>query len=232
MNNIRIQFKEFDGPLDLLLSLVDEKRMEITEVSISSVTEPFLDYLDTLEEKDAQELADFLVVAARLLLMKSRTLLPQFAMEEDDGISLEDQLRLYRRFVEVSKKINILWLDDNKKGYVRAEPPIRSQEVIKPVNLSQDTMHLSMVQLVKRLAPTKPLPETQIDRTVSMKEKIDTLRKLLKKGKKVSFQELLSDTSTKTEIIVSFLAILELVKQKHVYLSQEDSFGDIILSKA
>ena len=139
MNNIRVQFKEFDGPLDLLLSLVDEKKMEITEVSISSVTEPFLEYLDTLEEKDAQELADFLVVAAKLLLMKSRTLLPQFAPEEDDGVSLEDQLRLYRRFVEVSKKINTLWLDDSKKGYGRVEPPIRSEEVIKPNNLSQDT---------------------------------------------------------------------------------------------
>ncbi|PLX26521.1 hypothetical protein C0581_04280 [Candidatus Parcubacteria bacterium] len=230
MNNIRVQFKEFDGPLDLLLSLVDEKKMEITEVSISSVTEPFLGYLDTLEEKDAQELADFLVVAAKLLLMKSRTLLPQFAPEEDDGISLEDQLRLYRRFVDVSKKVNTLWLDDSKKSYGRVEPPVRSDEVIKPENMSQDTMHASMVQLVKRLAPPKPLPETQIDKTVSMKEKIDTLHKLLKKGKEVSFQTLLSDASTKTEVIVSFLAILELVKQKDIYLQQDNHFSDIVIA--
>src|SRR3989339_612781 len=230
MNNIRVQFKEFDGPLDLLLSLIDEKKMEIGHVSISSVTEPFLQYLDTLEEKDAQELADFLVVAAKLLLLKSRTLLPQLEVDEDEGMSLEDQLRLYRRFVEVSKQINTMWLDGTRKAYGRVEPPIRPEQTIQPDNLSQDTLRQSMIQLVQRLAPPKPLPETYIDRTVSMKEKVDILRRLLsKRGSHISFYEFLADAKTKTEVIVSFLAILELVKQHSASVNQINNFSDIII---
>jgi segregation and condensation protein A len=230
-NDLQIKFKEFSGPLDLLLSLLDEKKMEISELSISAVTEPFLNYLDTLETIEAEELADFLVVAARLLLLKSRALLPQFVAEDDADINLDEQLRLYRRFVDASKNLHNMWLDEKTVSYPHTEEIKRATEVIQPINFTLENLSQSMVQLMKRLAPPKALPRTYIDKTVTIKEKIDKMREMLKKHKSINFKDVLSDANSRTEVIVSFLAILELVKQNNVFLKQSSSFGDIELSK-
>lgn len=228
-NDITIQFKEFDGPLDLLLSLLDEKKMEISEVSISKVTEPFLQYLDSLEEVNPQELADFLVVAAKLLFLKSKTLLPEFGTDEEDGMKLEDQLRLYRQFIEVSKQVNTLWMDEARNSYGRIDPPVLIEGFFPSDNLKVNNLHKAMTELVIRLAPPKALPKTYIDKSVSMKEKIDTIRNLLGSRKKLSFNDILSDAQSKTEVIVSFLALLELVKQRSIHIEQDKAFGDLQL---
>jgi len=230
-NNLQIQSKEFSGPLDLLLSLIDEKKMEISKLSISAVTEPFLNYLDSLEEIEAEELSDFLVIAARLLLMKSRTLLPQLNTDEESGVDLDEQLRLYRRFVDASKNLHNFWLDQSRTSYGHIEEIIRATEVTQPHNFTLEILYQSMVQLLKRLEPVKALPRTYIDKTVTIKEKIDKMRELLKKYKHIKFSEVLTDAKSRTEIIVSFLAILELVKQNNVLLKQSSSFGDIELFK-
>ena len=230
-NNLQIQSKEFSGPLDLLLSLIDEKKMEISKLSISAVTEPFLNYLDTLEEIEAEELADFLVIATRLLLMKSRTLLPQLNVDEESGIDLDEQLRLYRRFVDASKNLHNMWLDESHTSYGHIEEIIRTIEVTQPHNFTLEILSQSMVQLLKRLEPVGILPKTYIDKTITIKEKIDKMREMLKKYKHIKFSEVLTDAKSRTEIIVSFLAILELVKQNNVLLKQSNSFGDIELSK-
>lgn len=229
MNNITIRFKEFDGPLDLLLSLLDEKKMEISEVAISSVTESYLEYLDTLEVINPQELADFLVIATRLLFLKSKTLLPEFGLDEDEGMRLEDQLKLYRQFVEASKKINVLWLDDTRKGYGRIESPVVAEEFIAPPRLDTKILYEFICRLISRLEPPKALPQTKIDKSVSMKEKIDAIRTLLTTRKNFGFQEILSQAHSKTEVIVSFLALLELVKQKSIHIRQDEAFGDMLV---
>lgn len=230
-NNLQIHTQEFSGPLDLLLSLIDENKMEISKLSISAVTEPFLNYLDTLEEIEAEELADFLVIAARLLLMKSRTLLPQLNADEESGIDLDEQLRLYRRFVDASKNLHNMWLDNGHTSYPHLEEMVRAVEVTQPHNFTLENLTQSMVQLLKRLEPVKALPRTYIDKTITIKEKIDRMRELLNKHKSVNFKDIISDSKSRTEVIVSFLAILELVKQNNVLLRQNNSFGDIELSK-
>ncbi len=226
----KFKFGKFEGPLDLLLGLLDEKEMNISEVSISQVTEQYLDHLDSLENKKPEELADFLVVATRLLLLKSRNLLPQFGVEEEEGPSLEDQLRLYRSFVEASKKLNKSWLD-KKKSVFRKEPPKKLEEFTPPNNLATENLRESIEKLLHRLTPSKPLPETHIDKSVSIKEKINQIRDFIKKNKQTSFSDLLSDSKNKTEVIVGFLALLELVKQKTVVLGQNNNFSDISIKK-
>ena len=221
---------QFSGPLYLLLSLLEESKLNISEVSLSSITEQYLTYLDTLEDNRAEELADFLVVGSRLLLLKSKMLLPQFAPEEDEGTSLEEQLRLYKVFLEASKGVNRLWQADSR-SFFRFEPPRRPLQFVAPINLSRDSLRQSMLQLVDRLTPPKPLPETAIDRAVSMKETIDRIRALLKKNRRLSFGELLTSAHNRTEVIVSFLALLELVKQKAVALRQREIFSDIVIEK-
>lgn len=227
---MQFQLNQFSGPLDLLLTLLQEEKLDVGTIALGEVTEQYLQYLDTLEERRADELADFLVIAARLLLLKSSNLLPQFGIVEDEGPSLEDQLRLYKQFVDASKKFNRLWLCGLRTLF-RFEPPRVPTSFVAPVNMTLDSLHERMIQLVRRLEPPKPLPETHVDRAVSMKQKIDDIRRLLVRTTKINFFELLADAKNKTEIIVSFLALLELVKQKIIHVDQQEGFGDIVIQK-
>lgn len=231
MNKLHIQFNQFDGPLDLLLSLIDKKKMEISEVSLSTVTETFLDYVDSHDAIGAEELADFLVIATKLLLLKSKTLLPQLSIEEDEGVSLEEQLRLYRKFVQASKCINSLWVDNSRIGFQRIESVRIGDIIVCPPNFSKDLLYTSIQNLIRRRTPVAALSQTHVDKTVSMKQKIDILRNLLKKNKQVSFKKLLGESESKTDIIISFLALLEMVKQRHVSLHQKKSFDDIVIKR-
>lgn len=229
-NNLTIQFSSFDGPLDLLLSLIEEKKMEISDVSISAVTEQFVQYLQTLEEDNPDELADFLVIAAKLLFAKSKQLLSTALPDEDEGTPLEEQLRLYRLFVNASKGIDKKWLS-NFRGYIRVEPPHIPKEIPLPENLTIDTWKSAIAKLLERLKPPKALPETRIDRAVSLKETISRLKKLLDIERETQFSQVLGNTASKTEIIVSFLALLELVKQREVEIGQSQAFSDITIAK-
>lgn len=227
---VNLKLKQFNGPLDLLLSLLAEKKLEVSELALGEVTEQFLTHLDTLEENRAEELADFLVVATKLLLVKSRGLMPQFGEEEEDELSIEAQLRLYKAFVEASKKVNTLW-QNNLSLSPRVEPPRQADGFIWPENINLDRMQQSMVRLVSRLKPRKPLPQTTIDKAISMKQKIDRIRHIVSSSKQVHFFEIIEESQNKTEIIVSFLALLELVKLRTISLRQDQTFSDIVIER-
>ena len=217
MSAATIRVGEFEGPYDVLLSLIEEQKLSITEISLSTVTEQYLQYIDTLETEKPEELADFLVVATKLLLAKSRMLLPQFGAPEEEGPSLEEQLKLYKQFIDSSKKLNERWLD-GRKGAYRTEPARKAEGFIPGAKVTLDGLHQSMLQLVHRLAPPKALRQTHRDKSISVKEKIDHIRSVL-------------DKSNKTEVIVGFLALLEIMKTKTVALSQEEQFGDIMINR-
>lgn len=227
---MEIALKQFSGPLALLLQLVEERKMVITEVSVSAVTEQYLQYLDTLEETDPNELADFLVVAAKLLLLKSKALLPQFAPEEDEGPDLVDQLRLYKMFVAASRQLEARWLAPIR-SYGRVETIRVVVDSTPPRNVTASSLRASMVRLVQRLKPPKPLPRTTIDRAVSLKEKIAFLRQLLTTQSTVDFFGGMVDRSSRTDVIVGFLALLELVKQQSAEVDQSELFGSIVIKR-
>ncbi|KKW42327.1 MAG: Chromosome segregation and condensation protein ScpA [Candidatus Magasanikbacteria bacterium GW2011_GWA2_56_11] len=222
--------KEFSGPLDLLLSLIAEKKMDVGELAISDVTEQFLAYLDTLEEKRPEEVADFLVIATRLLLLKAKTLLPQLSADEDAGPSLADQLRLYKRFVEASRELDRRWLSP-ERSVGRVEPPRVVVRPEPPVNFSPSHLEEAMRRLVSRLRLPKPLPHTTIDRAVSLKEKLDAIRTLLTERRAFTFFGDIAHRQNRTDLIVSFLALLELMKQRLVALEQPAPFGDITINR-
>jgi len=224
MNEIKLE--KFEGPLDLLLQLIELEKLNITEVSLSKVTEQFLLYLDKLEEERSEELAEFLVIATKLVYMKSRVLLPYLNKEEDNGPSLADQLKLYQSYVEASKKMNVLW-QQNKVAYGRIEPPIKSVEFKLPENSAAKNLHKAMEKLVAKLRPPTPLPKITIDRAISVKQKVESIWNALKEHKKVSFRDLLGSSQNKTDVIVSFLALLELMRDQKAYIHQDDIFGDM-----
>lgn len=226
-----LKLEKFEGPLDLLLQLVDQEKLSITEIALSKVTEQFFSYLDKLEKNRPEELADFLVVAARLIYLKSHSLLQYaFPEEEDGGPGLADQLKLYKQYVEASKLVNSLW-EAGKIAYGRVEPPIKNTEFVLPANAGKNNLYDSIVFLLNRLKPMDPLPKVSIDHSISIKQKIDSIRDLLKSGKELSFKNLLSSAQNKTEVIVSFLAILELVKLQSVRFRQVNAFEDLLVTK-
>ncbi|PIR74037.1 MAG: hypothetical protein COU35_04310 [Candidatus Magasanikbacteria bacterium CG10_big_fil_rev_8_21_14_0_10_47_10] len=226
---MKVHLTQFDGPLDLLLSLLQEKKLAISEIAISEVTDQFLNYVEQLDEGDPEEMADFLVIATRLLLMKSRALLPLLMPDEDDGPSLEEQLRVYKAFVEVSKHVNTAW-ESGLHASFRHEPPRQAEGFSPPDNFVKGTLYESMVHLIKRLAPAKALPQIRIEKTVSVKERIQQLRALLASKKSFRLSDVL-DKKNKSDLIVGFLALLELVKQRHVLLKQTSAFADITVTK-
>jgi segregation and condensation protein A len=227
---VELKLQQFSGPLDLLLSLIEDQKLPITELSLSTVTEQYLDYLNTLEDDRPDEVADFLVIASKLLLMKAKALLPHFLPEEEEGKSLEEQLRLYKKFVEASRFLSKRWVG-MQHSFFREEPVRKVEGFVPPQNVNMKTVHKAITQIIARLKPPKPLPELSLDKRVSIKEVIENLRNMLKQHKEFSFHKSLGEKQNKTELIIGFLALLELVKLKTVHLDQQSHFGDIIVRR-
>jgi len=229
---IDVHLQTFSGPLDLLLGLIAEKKLPIGDIAISEVTDQYIKYIESLElDVDPVLLADFLVIATKLLFIKSKALLPEFGyLDEDEGESLEEQLRLYKAFVEVSKLLEKKW--GTKVAFFRYEPTKKAEGFISPENVTIESMYDKMVLLVERLTPPKALPKTNIGAIVSLKQKIATLRDLIASKKQCSFGELIEDKENKTDIILSFLALLELVKQHTVSVNQQYRCGEIVIKRS
>lgn len=221
-----IKLEKFQGPLDLLLQLIELEKLNITEVSLSQITEQFLKFLDKMEKDRSEELADFLVIATKLVYLKSRTLLPFLYPEEDEGPSLADQLKMYQQYILASKKINILW-SQNRIAYGRVEPPVKNTEFVLPFNAHGEDLLKAMQKLVSRLRTIDPLPKITIDRAVSIKQKVESIWNALKQHKKINFRDLLASAENKTEIIVSFLALLELMRDQKAFINQDSAFGNM-----
>ncbi len=225
-----LKLEKFEGPLDLLLQLIDEEKLNITEVALSDVTDQFIKYLDKLDGERSEQLADFLVVATKLVYLKSRTLLPYLYPEVDDGPNLADQLKLYRQYVEASKIIESKW-NEGKISYGRIEPPLKLKEFVLPANARASDLCNSFEKLLARLKPINPLPRVSIDRGLSVKERIAALWKILQTQKKFNFQTILAQAENRTEIIVTFLAVLDLLKEAKAAARQANAFGDMEVVK-
>jgi len=225
-----IKSEKFNGPLDLLLQLIEGEKLEITEISIAQVTDQFLAYIEKMEEKNPEELADFLFVAARLLLLKSKAILPEID-EEGDLDDLEKQLKLYKEFVEASKKINALILE-KRFTFSRERPPVKTDvEFSPPSELKMPVMQVAMLAVLRRLDPLVKIPRQIMERTISLQQKILEIKDFLAKQTKFGFRSLIESAKTKTEVIMNFLALLELVKQRHLKLKQTKNFDDIMIEK-
>ncbi|OGH82142.1 MAG: hypothetical protein A3G08_02155 [Candidatus Magasanikbacteria bacterium RIFCSPLOWO2_12_FULL_47_9b] len=226
-----ITLEQFSGPLDLLLSLIQEKKMSVSDVALSRVTEQYMAFVEREKRLDPVQLADFLVVAAKLLLLKSQSLLPHFFPEEQDEQSLEEQLRLYQAFQKASKDVEKRWLDP-RRSYSRIEPPRKPPGFVWPANVSPDSLARAMEAVLGRLKPLKALPIATIDRAISLKQKIMDIQTLLKAKKRLTFFDVVGPEKHKTNMIVSFLALLELMKSESVLLRQEGIFNDIVIELA
>jgi segregation and condensation protein A len=227
-----IKIEKFEGPLDLLLKLIEREELDITQVALAKVTDQYIALLQKLPEIPAEELADFLVIAARLLYLKSKMLLPllHWGEEEEEG-DLERRLRMYKEYVEAAKKVQGL-LSARRHTFVREKPPASALGFAPPKDLTPDKMAEFFREALRRLIPIVKTPEGIIEKTVSIHEKIRHIQDLLAKHARLDFKKMLKGAETRAEIIVTFLALLELVKQRHVTVRQDAHFGKIELETA
>jgi len=229
--SFEVQQEKFSGPLHLLLELIEKKEFSITEIALASVTE---EYLQKLEREDipAQELGDFLVVAARLLWMKSKALLPKNQIVDEEGPSLSSQLKMYQTFVEASKTIEVFY-QSSSHCYTRFIVPtgvITRSFHAPPASLTLETLHQIFEHILKRLRPLFVLQTASLSLSISIEERILQMKKFIQEKIFISFRSFFPASGTpRREVIISFLALLELARQQVIELSQAILFEDITI---
>jgi len=234
--NYRIDTDLYQGPLDLLLELIDKAELDITKLALAKVTDQYLAYLENLETENPNEVSSFLVIASKLLQIKSQALLPKPSIdilgeeEEDPGEALAKQLIIYKKFKDIAK-----WLSEREeeglRTYLRVAPPpkINFQPKLDLTGITLD----DLVEVAHEIfLSNKPL--TDLDTVINLpkvtiKEKISSILDHLKSFHKSTFQNLLTNKKSKVELVVTFLALLELVKRHIIEANQAELFGEINL---
>ena len=224
----------YEGPLDILLELIERAELDITKLALAQVTNQYLAYLETFQERDPAEISAFLVIAARLLQIKSSALLPRPPRydsdeEEDPGEMLARQLIQYKRFKDISKLLKQRGVS-GFRSYLRIAPPTNINYKYDMSGVTLDDLVLAASKALNVKAAMPFLNQVVNMPRVTVKDRIHAILDMLKGIPKVSFKELL-DNETRMEIVVSFLALLELVKRRIVEVQQADVFGDIMIEK-
>jgi segregation and condensation protein A len=228
-----VRLPVFEGPLDLLLHLIEREELDITAIALAQVTDQYIAHLEALERREVRELTGFLVIAAKLLLIKSLALLPRPPVlppdAEDVGTELVRQLQAYKRFKEIASL-----LQEREKGglhsYVRIALPPR----IEPqLDLEGVTFHdlLAVVQEALDAVPAPPAGEVITPITVTIEGQIAHIEQKLIHRRRIRFRDILSDATSRLEIVVTLLALLEMIKQDHVWVQQEQMFGEILIER-
>ncbi len=228
------KINKFSGPLSLLLTLIEDQEMDITDISLAHIADEYVSYVKRAENINPEELADFLVVAAKLLLIKSRALLPYLSsVEEEESNNLAQQLHMYKEFVAASLKIKELIAS---KHHLFLPPLIKNRPTKfnlpsfrAPAKIKASTLQEQFLKILSELSQREEnvLLETQLEAKINIEEKVLLIKQMLKTEARFNFSSLLSKLATKNEIIVNFLAVLELVKQEKLIFEQIELFSEI-----
>jgi segregation and condensation protein A len=237
---IDVKLEKFEGPLGLLVQLIDKEELDITQISLAQIADQYIGYIQENGNIDPDLSADFLVIAAKLLFIKSKTLLPYISPEEEEETEeLEHQLKMFKEFLNASERIN----DIIKDGNSMFSPRYKKRDISRltgdddlfspPKKLKADDLAQILREFIEKQGKKEKhkLEEREIEYKINIEEKIIEIQKKLVKRLSYSFKKLMNGAGSRTEVIVSFLAILELAKQKSVNLEQEDAFADIIVRR-
>ena len=242
----KLEFKinQFGGPLDLLLHLIDKNKFNIFDIPIVEITEQYLDYLNRMQEENLDVMSEFLVMAATLISIKAKMLLPREEKEEeeeeDPRAELVRRLLEYKMYKYASLELKDMNLDAEKNYYKPATIPkevleykeeIDPAEVIGDVTLAKlnEIFTQVMKRTVDRVDPVRSKFGTIEKDEVRIEDKMDDIRASIRGLKGINFKTLLEIQATKINIIVTFMAILELMKVGDITIRQDELFGDIII---
>ena len=233
--NIDFTIDEFNGPLDLLLHLVKESKMDILNIEIEEITNQYLAYLDKMEEMNLEVTSEYLVMASELMYIKSKMLLPKREEEEPDEEEIDPREELVNRLLEYEAYKEITKTLKEKEEirseiYTKAPGDIKEymdQEVKLSSELSVDDLVDAFKKFLQRKSEEKPIHTKVTEKEITVSERKTRIKNILHTKKRVSFFELFEDYS-KEYIVATFLAILEMAKEKELIISQEKAFDDII----
>lgn len=220
---------EFKGPLEVLLDLIEAKKLHINDVALSKVTEDFLGYARTHNAFPLAESAQFAFVAATLLLIKSKSLLPNLSLTNEEAGSIQDlerRLELLTRFRALSRHIRERYGRD-----VMYFPSHRTYEPVfaPPEGLSVSALVAAIRDVLLALPKTERLATKTVQKVISLEEMITSLRERITGALRMSFKEFAGNHSERINVIVGFLAMLELVKEGIIGVTQETAHGDIVM---
>ena len=231
---------DFEGPLDLLLHLVKESKMDIYEINIRSIIDQYLDFIHSLKEQNIDVASEYLVMSSELIHLKSKLLINRnddttssedefsFASEED----LRNKLLEYEKYKQITKNLSEL---EEKRSEVYTKLPESLKEFMPESKLAQgefdvEDLFNAYFNFINRQKLSKPLNTKITKKEISVEDKIKYIRELLDTRKRINFIELFTE-ATKESIVITFLSILEMCKSDEVTLSQEDNFSPIMIEK-
>jgi segregation and condensation protein A len=237
--DFKIKIASFEGPFGLLLNLIEKRKLFINDVSLSSVTEDYLSYMSKLGRFSPAEVSNFVLIASTLLLIKSKSLLPNLDLtleEEGDIKNLEERLRLYELFTKIGGNIK-----DNFGEKIIFAPLERKNDVLiflPDSQITKDSMMVFARNVLGAIPKKISIPQVEVKNVISIEEMIDKLTERIQTTLKINFKDFNGQKSNsiatreeKVVVIVGFLAMLELIRQGIINAVQESNGGDIIIRK-
>lgn len=233
-----IKIDEFEGPLDLLLHLVKEANIDIHDININEITEQYMEYIHKWEELNIDIASTYLVMAATLMEIKSRSLLPVLkdnveSVEEDDEVSREGLIRKlvdYQKYKEVTKDFKDMELN-RKDIYTKAPSKLEEmvgQKIVNDTSITVDDLMAAFVKFLERKDREKPITTRITTKEYSVRKRKADIKNILIKEGKVDFMDLFQEYN-RSFLVVTFISILELAKEEDVILRQEANFDRIMI---
>jgi segregation and condensation protein A len=232
-----VKTSSFEGPFDVLLDLIEKRKLFINDISLSQVTDDFLGYIRRMEKTEPSVLSGFIVVAATLILIKSRSLLPNFTLtkeEEKEAGDLGRRLALYRLFVDLGESVRKRFgkkVSYEKKIVNATEPIFVPSQLVTTMSMRD-----AALSVIRSIPKVEKLPEVEVKKVMSIEEMLVRLTDRMQNAMTSSFKQFVgvgkpANKEEKVLVIVGFLAMLELVRQGIMDVLQGDMFGDIEMSK-
>lgn len=231
-----IKLDVFEGPLDLLLHLIQQNEMDITDISIAEITEQYLEYLNLMEMLDLNVASEFLVMAATLLHLKSQIILPSTDSDESytfkDREELVKQLLEYKQFKEAAQTLDY-YATNHEKVHGRSVDSYGNVEDLREVQIKATLFDLlsAFQYITEREFAIDDVYEEIQEEQITVEEKMEFLERRLSTGEQIRFDELFSGYASKLERIVTFLAILELIRLQRIVVVQSGHFDNIYIVK-
>lgn len=243
---IPVKLEVFEGPLDLLLHLIDKNKIDIYDIPIVEITNQYMEYIRNMQREDLNIMSEFLVMAATLLDIKCRMLLPkevnEKGEEEDPRQELVEQLLQYKMYKYISYELKEREMDSDMVLYKGPTIPEEVKEYVEPVNLDKLLGDLTLQKLGAIFQEVMKRQTDKIDpvrskfgkiekEEVTLTDKFTYIHSYMKDHKRFSFRQLLEKQHTKMHIVVTFLAILEMMKLGEIHVEQEETCGDIMIER-
>ncbi len=229
--SFNIKTTSFEGPLDLLLDLIEKRKLFVNDISLARVTDDFIDHVRQFDQLPMAESAHFILIASTLLLIKSKSLLPELLLTEEEHSDIKDleiRLKIYQRIKVASIQVQKLFGSEMIFGQSHSRPV---QPVFTPAaDFTLNKALVSLRDLIHRMPKKESLPKHVVQKVISLEDMIGTLTARITSGLRMSFKQFTGEhKGQKVNVIVSFLAMLELVKDGIVHVTQDHTFDDIMM---